>query len=128
MEFLVTLQIEQRILAVLAVELFGHKINNDVVPILATQTMIAIGREHIDVVSFDSHDGDVESSATKIEYEHRLIFFEFVETVSERSRRRLINDLQDVEAGKLTRGDGSGSLCVVEIRWHRDDGIGDGLF
>ena len=93
MKFLVTLQIEQRILAVLAVEFFGHKINNAIVPILAPQAMIAIGREHIDVVSLDSHDRDVESSATEIEYEHRLIFFELIETISERSRRWLINNL-----------------------------------
>src|SRR6267143_5188771 len=92
-QFLVTLQVEQRILTVLAIEFFRHKINDDVVPILATQAMIAVGRDHIDMVPLDPHDRDVESSATEIEHEYRLILFELIHAISESSRGWLVNNL-----------------------------------
>ena len=77
----------------LAVEFFGHKINNAIVPILAPQAMIAIGRDHIDMMSLDPHDRDVESSATEIEHEHGLVFLKLIQSISERSRGWLVNDL-----------------------------------
>ena len=77
----------------LAVEFFSYKVDDDIVPILATQPMIAIGRDHINVVSLDPHDGDVESSTSKIEYEHRLILIKLIEAVSEGCCGWFVNNL-----------------------------------
>ena len=49
LQVLVALQIEQRIFAVLAIEFLRHVIDDDVVPILAAEPMIAVGRDHLDV-------------------------------------------------------------------------------
>ena len=100
-------------------------IDDDIVPILSAQPMIAIGRDHFDAVALDPHDRDVERSAAKVENENGLIFIQFVEAVGQRRGGRLVDDLQDVEARELTGGDRRGSLRIIEISRHRDDRIGD---
>ena len=73
LQVLITLQIEQWIFAVLPIELLRHVIDDDIVPIFATEAMIAIGRDDVQFLLLDSHDGDVEGAATEIEHEHRLV-------------------------------------------------------
>ena len=77
------------------------------------------------LVSLDPHDRDVERSAAKIEHENGLVFVQFVEPVGQRRSGRLVDDLQNIEAGELTGSDGRGSFCVVEIGRHRDHRVGD---
>ena len=54
LQILITLQIEQRILAVRAIEFLRDVIDDDVVPILAAEAMIAVGREHLDAMCLRS--------------------------------------------------------------------------
>src|SRR5438477_10388108 len=89
--------------------------------------MIAVRREHANLMTFDPHDGYVESSTAEIEDEDRLIFVEFVEAVSHRASRRLIDDLQNIETGELARRHGRGAFRVVEVSRYSDDRIGDRL-
>ena len=128
MQVLVTLQIEQRIFPMLAVEFFCHVIDDRIIPILAPEPVIAIRRDHVDVLALNAHDRDVESSATEIEDEHGLILVEFVETVCQRRGRRLVNDLQNIDAGQLTGSDGRSSFRVIEVGGNCDDSVGDRLF
>ena len=86
--------------------------------------MVAIGGHHLDPLSLDPHDRDVEGAAAKIEDENGLVLVELVEPVSERRGRRLVDNLQNVEAGQLTGRDRRRALGVVEIRRHGDDRIG----
>ena len=79
------------------------------------------------MLALDAHDRDVERSAAKVEHENGLVFVQFVETVGQRRSRRLVDNLQNIEAGELTGSDGSGSFCVVEVSRHRNDCVGDRL-
>ena len=70
LQILIALQIEQRIFAVRAIEFFRDVIDDDVVPILAAEAMIAVGRQHLEAMSFDPHERDVEGAAAKVEDEN----------------------------------------------------------
>ncbi len=52
---------------------------------------------------------------------------ELVEPIGECGRRRLIDDLENVESGELTGRDRGRALGVVEISRHRDDSVRHGL-
>ena len=81
----------------------------------------------LNLVALDAHDGDVESSATEIEHENSLVLFQFVETVGNGRRSRLIDNLENVETGQLAGGDGGGPFRVVEIRRDSNDRVGHWL-
>ena len=87
--------------------------------------MIAIGRDHVDVLALNAHDRDVERSAAEVENEDGLVLIQFIKTVGQRGGGRLVDDLQNVESGELAGRDGRGSFRVVEIGRNRDDRIGD---
>src|SRR5260370_28301555 len=95
----------------LAIKFFRHVIDDGIVPILAAEPVIAIGRDHVDVLALDAHDRDVERSAAEVEDEHGLILIQFIKTVSERSSGRLVDDLQNIEAGEL-----AGGYCRRSVR------------
>src|SRR5436190_19602602 len=98
----------------LTIKFLRHVIDDGIVPILAAEPVIAIGRDHVDVLALDTHDRDVERSTTKVEDEDRLVLVQFIETVSERGGGRLVDDLQNIETGELAGGDGGGSFRVVK--------------
>ncbi len=124
-EVLVALEIEQRVFAVDLVEFVGDPVDDDIVPILAAEAVVAVAGDHADVVILDAHDRDVEGAAAEIEDEDRLVGIELVEAVGERGGGRLVDDLEDVEAGELPGVEGGGALGVVEIGRNGDDGVGD---
>src|SRR2546423_4344935 len=90
--------------------------------------MVSIRGQHLNAVPLDSHDRDIERSSTKIEDENGLIFIKLVESVSHRGGGGLINDLQNIEPGELTRGDRGRALGIIEVGWNCDHGIRDRLF
>ena len=124
LQILIALQIEQRVLAVRAIEFFRNVVDDDVVPIFAAEAMIAVGRHHLEAMSFDPHERDVEGAAAKVENENRLVFIELVESIGQRRRGRLIDDLQDIQAGQAAGGDRGGAFGIIEISRHGDDRIG----
>ena len=128
LQILITLQIKQWILAVRAIEFLRDMIHNHIVPILSAQAMVSIRRQHLNAVSLDAHDRNVECSATKVENENSLVFIQLIETIGHGCGRRLVDDLEDIEPGELTRGNGCGAFGVVEIGRHRDHGIRHRLF
>ena len=103
LQILVTLQVEQRILAVRAIKLLGHVIDEHIVPILAAEPVIAIGRHHLEAMPFDPHERDVEGAAAEVEDEHRLVFVQLVQSVGQRRGGRFVDDLQDVQARRAGR-------------------------
>ena len=96
------------------IEFLRYLIHDHIVPILSTQPMVSIRRQHFDAMPLDSHDRDVERSAAKIENEHGLVFIQFVETIGHGRGRRLVDDLEDIEPGKLTGGNGRAAFGVIE--------------
>ena len=124
LQVLVALQIEEWILAMLAIEFFRDVIDDHVVPILAAEPMITVRRNHLDALAFDPHDGHVERAAAEVEHKNSLVFVELVEAIRDRCRCRLVDDLKNVKSGKLPRGYRCGPLCVVEVSRHRDHRVG----
>jgi hypothetical protein len=55
--------------------------------------VIAIGRDHVDVLALNAHDRDVERSTTKVEDEDGLVLIQFIKTVGKRGGRGLVDDL-----------------------------------
>ena len=72
----------------------------------------------------DPHDRDVEGAAAKIENENGLVFIELVESVGQRRSGRLVDDLQNIQAGELAGGNRGGAFRIVEISRHGDDRVG----
>src|SRR6266550_2544412 len=123
LQVLVTLQIEQRICIVGTIKLVGHKVHDDIIPIFAAKAMIAVRGDNADVVTFDLHDGDVEGSTAKVEYEYRLVLIELIETISQSRRGRLIDNLEDIESGELAGSNRGGAFGVVKICRHGNDSV-----
>src|SRR5205814_161949 len=105
-----------------AIEFFGDVSDDDVVPVLSAEPMIAVGGQHLNSLSLDPHDGDVESSATQVEDKNGLVFVELVEAVGNSRRRGLVDNLENVESRQLPRRDRRRAFGIVEIggdRYHR---------
>src|SRR5690606_4044080 len=79
------------------------------------------------LVLADLEQGDVERAATEVEDQDELVLLALLQAVGERGRGGLVDDAEHVEARDLTGVLGRLTLGVVEVRGHRDDGVGDGL-
>ena len=95
-----------------------------VVPVVAAQVRVAVGRFHFENAVADFEHRNIERAAAQIVNRDLLVLL-LVETVSERSRGRFVDDAQNFEAGDLARVFGRVALRVVEIRRHSDDGLRD---
>ena len=110
------------------IEFLRDVIDDHIVPILSTQAMVSIRRQHFDAMSLDSHDCDIERSAPEIENENGLILIELIEAIRDGRGGRLIDNLQNIEPRELTRRDRGRALGVVEVGWNCDHSIRDRLF
>ena len=97
------------------------------VEVVAAEVVVARGRLDLEDALAQLEHGHVERAAAEVEDEDGLIGAVLVEAVGERGRGRLVDDAQDVEAGDLAGVLGGLALRVVEVRRHRDHGVGDGL-
>ena len=97
------------------------------VPVVATEVVVAGGRLDLDDAVADLEQRHVERASTEVEHQDRLLLLALVEAVGERCRGRLVDDAQHVEACDLAGLLGGLALGVVEVRRHRDDRVGDGV-
>ena len=112
--------------AVVVLELLDHPLDEAVVPVVATEVVVAGGRLHLDDALADLEQGHVEGAATEVEDEDGLVVL-LVEAVGQRGRGGLVDDALDVEAGDLAGLLGRLALGVGEVRRHGDHRVGDGL-
>ena len=102
-------------------------------PVETTQHHVAVGGEHFEVRRRVTHDGHVERAAAQIVNDDRAFFLSEVRAsqfalhpgVGQGRGRRLVDDVDDVQAG-----DAAGILRrlaahVVEVVRHGDDRVGD---
>ena len=105
----------------------GHDPVDDLlVPVVATEVVVATGGLDLDDAVADLEQGHVERAAAEVEDEDRLVVA-LVEAVRKRGRGGLVDDAQDVEARDLAGFLGGLALVVVEVRRHGDDGVGHRL-
>ena len=105
------------------VKFVRHPVHDYIIPVLATESVVAIARHHPDVVSLNAHDGHVERAAAEVEYKHSLVLIELVEAVGERGSGRFIDDFQNVQPGELAGMNSRSPLGVVEVCGNGDDGV-----
>ena len=113
--------------AVGGLELLDEEVDDPLVPVVAAELGVAVGRLDLEHAVTDLQHGDVERSAAEVEHEHRLVLGFLVEAVGEGCRRRLVDDPQHFEPGDLAGLLGRRALVVVEVRRDGDDGLGDGV-
>ena len=96
------------------------------VEVVAAEMRVAVGRQDLEDAILDPEDGDVEGAAAEVvDGDHAL--GQLLESVGERSCRRLVDDAQHLEAGDAAGVLGRLALGVVEVGRHGDDGSLDRL-
>ena len=102
-----------------------HEILNDlVIPVVAAQMGVAVGRQNFEHAVRNFQNGDVERAAAQV-VDHDLAALVLIQPVGERRRRRLIDDTQDVQTRDLARVLGRLTLAVREVRGTGDDRLRD---
>ena len=102
--------------AVGRLELLDEPVDDPLVPVVATEVGVAVGRLDLEHTVADLEHRHVERAAAEVEHEHRLVLGALVEAVGERRRGRLVDDAQHLEPGDLAGLLGRRALGVVEVR------------
>ena len=110
--------------ALLLLELVGDVIDQRLVPVVAAQVGVAVGREHLEDAVGHVEDRDVERAAAQVEDGDLLVLL-LVEAVGQRRGGRLVDDPRDLQAGDLAGVLGRLPLAVVEIGRDGDDRLAD---
>ena len=74
----------------------GH---DGVVPVVAAEVGVAVGRLDLEHAVADLEHGNVERAAAQVEHRDLLVLLLLVEAVGQRRGGRLVDDPQDLEAG-----------------------------
>ena len=115
--------------ALLLLELGDHVLDDALVEVFATEEGVAVGRQHLELLLAihigDLDDRDVERAATQvIDSNLAIALFGLVHAEGQRGRRRLVDDALDFQTGDTPGVLGRLTLAVVEVRRHRDHGLG----
>ena len=109
--------------ALLLLELRHQPVDDHLVDVVSAEVGVAVGGLHLEDAIAQLEDGDVVGSATQVEDRDLLVLL-LVQPVGERRRRGLVDDAPHFEARDLAGVLGRLALRVVEVRGHRDDGLG----
>ncbi|EMA41578.1 NAD-specific glutamate dehydrogenase domain protein [Halococcus hamelinensis 100A6] len=110
--------------AVVGFELLGEPVDDRLVPVVATEVVVAVGRDDLVDAAAQIENRDVERPPTEVVDHHRLVGL-VVEAVGHRGRRRLVDDPLDVEARDLAGVLRGLALAIGEVRGNRDDRLLD---
>ena len=109
--------------ALVLAKLVRQVVHQALVEVLAAEKGVAVGRLHLEDALTDLEDGDVEGPAAEVEDRDLLVLL-LLETVRQRGCGGLVDDAQHVQSGDPARILGRLALAVVEVRRHRDHGLG----
>ncbi len=108
----------------------GRQVRGElVIPVGATQLVVAVGGDHLDLLRRELDNRHVEGAAAEVVDQHGLLgdVTGLREAVRECRRGRLVDDVDHVQTGQLAGQLGGFSLRVAEIRRYGDHHIGDRL-
>ncbi len=108
--------------AFLALEFLDHPVDHLVVEVIATEHRVTVRGKHFDDAVADIDDGHIEGAAAKVVH-HDLLFFFIVQAVSKSCRGRFVDDTLDFKTRDLAGILGCLTLCIIEVRRHRDYGF-----
>ena len=106
--------------AVFLLELFGNIVNDPLVEVITAKARIAVGAQHFKHAVADVQNAHVEGAAAQVVYQNLLVLF-LVKSVSQRSRRRLVDDTKHFQSGNPAGVFGRLPLAVIEVRGNRND-------
>ena len=93
------------------------------VEVIPTEVRIPVGRAYFKDTITKLEDRDIECTTTEVEDSDLHITVALIQTISERSSRRLVDDTSDVQTSDLTSFLRSLTLSIVEVSRYGDDGI-----
>ena len=108
----------------LLLELVGDVVDQGLVPVVAAEVGVAVGREDLEDAVADVEDRDVERAAAEVEDRDLLVLL-LVEAVGQGRGGRLVDDPGDFQAGDLAGVLGRLALAVVEVGRDGDHRLAD---
>ena len=111
--------------AVGLLELADHPVHDALVEVVAAQTVVAGGGQHLDDAVVDVQDGHIEGAAAQVVH-HDLLGALLIHAVGQSRGGRLVDDPLHVQAGDLAGVLGGLTLGVGEVSGDGDDRLGDG--
>ena len=111
--------------AIGALELADQILHDTLVEVIAAQTVVAGGGQHLDDAVVDLQDGHIEGAAAQVVH-HDLLGLLLVHAIGQRGGGRLVDDTLYVQTGDLAGVLGGLTLGVGEVGGDGDDSLGDG--
>mmetsp|Transcript_15799 Transcript_15799/g.47414 ORF Transcript_15799/g.47414 Transcript_15799/m.47414 type:complete len:315 (-) Transcript_15799:19-963(-) len=110
------------VLAVLLVEDLDEVRHHTLVKVLTAQVGVAVRGHDLEDAVVDGQQRDIEGAATQVVNQNVLLGL-LVQAVGDGSRRRLVNDPQNIHTRDDTGILRGLTLSIVEVRRHRDHGV-----
>ena len=87
---------------VLFLELIGHPVDDHMVEVITTEVGITVGRFYLEDTVAQLQDGDIERTTTQVIHGDLHILVCLIQTVSQSSGRRFVDDTADFQASDFT--------------------------
>ena len=97
------------------------------VQIITAQLSVPCRGEHLKGALAHLQHRDVKGAAPQIIHGDLLMLRQFVQPIGQRCSGGLAQDAQHLQPGQFTGAFGGVALRIVEIRWHRDHRLRNGL-
>ncbi len=115
-------RVTRQIDSLVVFEFLDQPIDNLLIPIVATQLGITIGRLHFENTFGNFQNAYVKRTTAQIVYRNGLFAF-FVQTVSKRCCGRFVNDSKHFQACDGACVFGGTTLIIIKVSWHGDNGL-----
>ena len=109
--------------ALVFLELVNQPVNQPLINVVAAEVGVTVGSLDFNHAFADFENRNIKSPAAEVVHGDGLVLT-FIESVSERGRRRLIDDSLHVEPGNLPGIFGRLPLRVVKVNRHSDERLG----
>src|SRR5579875_376981 len=109
--------------ALILLEVGDKPVDNALVKVVSAEVGVTIGRLHLKDALAQLQDGDIKGAATQVIDRDGLFTFDLIQTIGQRSSRRLVNDTQNFQAGDLSGVLRGGTLRVVKVGRDSDNSL-----
>jgi len=107
----------------LLLEHFQKVLSELLIEILTTEMRISRSSDDFKHAVSDGHKGNIKRTTSEIKDDHVLFRASLIKTVCDSGSSWLVNDSQNFKPGDLTGILCRGSLGIIEVSRHSDDGM-----